>query len=345
MARSSLNQLYALTIPEIQEVFLKAMENIVDRAMLDEMVKAIEDNDPEALFRVSGFTPAALNPIIDRIEQAYNDGADYEVSGWPKRILTPSGTVIFQFNMRNYAVEQDLRKFSSNWITNITNEVKENIRISLEEGMRNGDNPRTTALNIVGRVNLSTRKREGGVIGLSSNQLRWVSNTKNYLEELDERYFNLKLRDKRFDATVRKAIDNNENLSKKTIEKLLTSYKARALRYRGEVIARTETLHSISRGRNASYIQAIEEGTLTKRQITKEWDDVGDGRERLSHVYLGNKYGRGKGIGFDEAFITQSGARLMYPGDNSLNAPLDEIIQCRCRARYRVDWFKEVDNE
>lgn len=345
MARSTLEQLYALTVPEIRDIFLETMQGIVDQAVISEMVKAIEENDAEALFRASGFTPATLGPILDRIEEAYNAGADYEVSGWPKRLRTPTGLVIFQFNVRNPRVEEDLKKFSSAWVTRITEEMRENVRYSLEQRMIKGDNPRTTALDIVGRINPSTRKREGGIIGLAENQLKWVTNTERYLKQLDNKYFTLTLRDKRFDSTVREAIKSNRPLSASTIEKLTISYKSRALKYRGDVIARTETLSALSRGRNASYLQAIDEGTLTKTQISKEWDDTGDSRERHTHVALGRKYDKGKGIDFDEPFVSPSGARLMFPGDTSLGADAKETVQCRCMAKYRVNFFEGVNDD
>lgn len=340
MARLTIDQLYALSIPEIQRIFLETMQGAVDSAMIDEMVKAIEAGDVERLYQVSGFTPATLVPIIERIEQTYRDAAVIESGGWPRRILTPSGPVSFVFNMRNQAVEQDLRSYSSEWITRISEEVRENIRTELQAGMARGDNPRTTALNIAGRVNSATRNREGGVIGLASNQVKWANSTRRYLEQLDDRYFTMGLRDKRFDATVRKAIESGKPLPADVVSKLTTAYKSNALRYRGETIARTETIQAINRGERAAHLQAFDEGTLSRSQVTKEWDDTGDRRTRPSHRVLGQTYGRGKGIDFDAPFVSPSGSQMLYPGDSSMNADASEIISCRCKARYRVQWLK-----
>jgi hypothetical protein len=338
MTPNTINQLIALTIPEIQKIFLQVMQDMVDRAMLDEMIIAIENNDIDALFRASGFTPAVLLPIIERIEQTYRDAAEITVDGWPRRVRTPFGIVQPIFNMRNPIVERDLRTFSSQYITRITNEARENVRQVLEDGMIRGDNPRRTALDIVGRINPTTKKREGGVIGLAPNQMKWVLNSRRYLEQLDNKYFTLSLRDKRFDSVVRKAILNGTPIPQSTISRLVTSYKNRALKYRGEMISRTETIQSINRGENAIHLQMIDEGTLVRQQITKWWDDVGDGVTRTTHRLLGNKYKKDKAIGFDEAFVSPSGARLMYPGDQSLGAPAEEIIACRCRPKYTINW-------
>jgi len=138
MARRTIDQLYALTIPEVQEVFLNVMQDVVDRAILGEMVAAIEAGDADALFRATGFTPAALAPILDRIEDGYRDGAEFAVDGWPSRIRTPTGLVLFRFNMRNPAAEADLRNFSSGFITNLTEEARQNVRFTLEQGLIDG---------------------------------------------------------------------------------------------------------------------------------------------------------------------------------------------------------------
>jgi hypothetical protein len=342
---NTINQLIALSIPEIQKIFLEVMQDLVSQAMLDEMVIAIEAQDAEALYRASGFTPAVLGAILDAVEEVFERSASITVQEWPKRIMTPAGPAVFRFNMRNPATEQQLKEFSSQWITRISDEVRENIRTVMQQGVVNGDNPRRIALDIVGRVNPSTKKREGGVVGLASNQVQWVNSARRYLEQNDPRYFDLTLRDKRFDGIVKSAIDANKPLDQETVSKLLTAYKTSALRYRGENIARTEAIQAVNRGEYAAHAQAISEGILDRRQITKEWDDVGDGRVRTTHRILAEKYGKGQGIGFEDSFVSPSGARFMYPGDQSLGAPAAEVIMCRCKQRIRVNWAFNEDGE
>ena len=336
------DQLYALTVPEIQKIFLQVMSDIVDRAMLDEMVKAIEANDVDALFQASGFTPAVLGPIVDRIEQAYKDGGENTVDGWPKRIRTPFGIVQPMFNMRNPAVEQDLREYSSQLITRISDEMRESVRIALETGLIKGDNPRTTALDIVGRKNMTTGKREGGLIGLANNQIRWSLTARRYLESLDQRYFTLSLRDKRFDATVRKAIEAGKPLTADVVSKLIVAYNNRALKYRGEMVARTETLQSLNRGQVGAIEQAIDEGNITRDQVKKWWANSSDSRVRDTHKVAGTKYSKAKAIDMGEPFLMASGARMMFPGDQSLGAPAGEVIMCRCHVKHSIDFFKPL---
>lgn len=332
-----IDDLYALRIPEIQEAFLRAMQGAVDRAILDEMIAAIEANDFERLYAASGFTPAVLSQVLDRIEQVYKDTADITFGQWPRRITGVSGNILIPiFNPRNPAVEQDLRTASSNFITRIENDARESIRTVLQDGISRGDNPRRTALDIVGRINTQTRQREGGVIGLTPNQTRWTLNARTYLDTLDNKYFTLTMRDKRFDSTVKTAIENGKPLPAETVSKLVTAYKNRALKYRAETISRTETIQSINRANFQAHEQGIADGLFTRDQVSKWWDDAGDGRTRTTHLLLGRQYSRTNGIPLDQPFVSVSGSRFMYSGDTSLGADASEIVQCRCVTRYRV---------
>jgi hypothetical protein len=339
----TLDQLEALKVPEIRKAFLEVMQNIVDRAIINEMIAAIETNDVDRLLRAAGFSPAALEPLIESIEQTYKDSVRATVDTFPDRIITPTGPISFVFNFRNPRVEEDLRINSSTLITRLTDEARENVRAVLEQGVIKGENPRKTAIDIVGTVDPLTKKRTGGVVGLTNNQAGWVRNGTRYLETLDSKYFNMTLRDKRFDSIVQKAIDGGENLSSSDVNRIMTAYKNRALRYRGETIARTETIQSINRGEFIANKQLVDTGAVSNSAMTKEWDDAGDGKVRSAHRFLANKYGKNKGIPIDEPFQSNDGQRLMFPGDSSLGASAHEIANCRCRLHVRVNWLAGVE--
>lgn len=340
---NSLDEMVKLKVPEIQRLFIQTMQEIVDTSILDEMIAAIEAGDAERLFKATGFTAAAIGPIIDAIEQVYKDSAQTTVSEMPSPIITPTGPVMFRFDMRNKNAENDIKTNSSTLISQLTDEARNNVRNTLQAGMIAGDSPRTTALNIIGRIDPTTKKRVGGVIGLTSNQEGWVRSVQQYLTDLNPKYFTLELRDKRFDSIVRKAIASGEALSADDISRLVTRYKASALQYRGENIARTETIQSLNRGEYRANMQLVEEGLIKASAITKEWDDVGDRKVRATHRYLAETYGKGNGIGLDEPFVSSSGASLMFPGDTSLGAGADEVSHCRCRQKIGVDWLSGVD--
>ena len=68
--------------------------------------------------------------------------------------------------------------------------------------------------------------------------------------------------------------------------------------------------------------------------LKKSWLDLRDARVRATHLQAGRTY-QAAPIPVNEAFIV-GGARLMFPGDTSLGAPIREIAHCRCSARYQI---------
>ena len=70
------------------------------------------------------------------------------------------------------------------------------------------------------------------------------------MEALDPAYFTRKLRDARFDSMIRRAIEKGEPLNQTDIERILARYSDRLLRFRGEVIARSEALAAFNTGRD-----------------------------------------------------------------------------------------------
>ena len=340
---TTFEKFYALQIPEVRDLFIEAMRDVSDNANIDEMIKAIETNDIDRLVQASGYNVVVLNKIIDKIEDIYERTGNMMVDGWPK-LRNAFGLVTPVFNIRNSAVERELSEFSSRFVKEITDEMRKSIQETLTDGMMRGVNPRETAINIVGRYNPVTHKRIGGTIGLASNQVKWVNNARRYLQNLDERYFTLGLRDKRFDLIVKKAIAEGKNLTKEKISQLITAYESKALKYRADAIARTETIQAINRAERAAIAQNIQEGLITADLVTKWWSNSADERVRLSHIELGRRYNKENQIGFDEPFETMTGSKLLYPGDTSLGADASEIIHCRCKCMYRVDFVKGARN-
>lgn len=92
---------------------------------------------------------------------------------------------------------------------------------------------------------------------------------------------------------------------------------------RAERIARTEVISASNAGAQASYAAS---SVVRARQ----WLATRDARTRETHrAWRWPRDAQIKPI--DEPFVIPlSGARLMYPGDTSLGAPPEEIVNCRC---------------
>jgi hypothetical protein len=340
--REELDALIALFEENIRLAFLGAIDDIVENALVKDIIAAINEGDIVKAFRALGLSDAALRPIIKAIEDAFERGGVFTAQSFPKYLKTPSGRTVFRFDVRNSRAEAWLRDKSGQLITRISDETMQNIRNIITEGLQKGRNPRNIALDIIGRIDAKTGKRVGGIVGLTRNQERWVANTRRMLENLDEKYFLRDLRDRRFDSIVRKAIASGKPLPQSTIDKLVTRYSDNALKYRGETIARTEALHSLNRSEWEAHKQAVAIGALKENAVRRHWDSAGDSRVRWSHKSMDRKYAK-EGVGLDEPFVSPSGARMMHPGDTSLGASGDETIMCRCRVRLKVDWLNDLD--
>lgn len=320
--------------PEIQAAFLVAFENVRDDAIIGKIIDAITAGDIATAVKFTGLSEQALRPLTAAIEVAFEAGGVFTAN----QFYRPVSQAVFRFNVRNSRAEAYLRDYSSQLVTRITNEQTDLIRNFMQQGMTEGINPRQIALDLIGRIDPVTGKRVGGVIGLTPQQAQWVSNMRTDLETLDERYFTRELRDKRFDPTVRRAIDSGTLLPSETVDSLITRYDNSLLRLRGETIGRTEALTSLNKSQDEAVKQLIDSGSVRQSQVKGEWDSSGnDGRTRETHLEM-----EGQQRGMDEPFVSPSGARLMFPGDSSLGAPPEEIINCRCRKKLIIDWLADV---
>ena len=182
---------------------------------------------------------------------------------------------------------------------------------ALVNGVREGVNPREMAL----------RFRES--IGLTQAQQRMVDNYRHALQRGDKGdALGRELRDRRFDPTVRNL--DKAPLTGQQIDRMVERYRERFLKYRSEVIARTESLRSVHEGNQEMYRQAVESGDLDPTLLQRKWEASGDSRVRDSHRHMD-----GQVRGLDEPFKSGDGNNLQYPGD--INAPASDSIQCRCR--------------
>jgi len=323
--------------PTIAEAFRSAIQGVKDTVLITDLVGALEAGDPIRALRVLGFNDAAMRPLTAAIEQAFENGGITAASAFP-RLTDGLGTrAVFRFDVRNSRAEAWLRDRSSRLVSRINEQTLENIRNTLNDGMRLGTNPRETALNIVGRLDPATGQRAGGIIGLTPMQERWISSARAELAdpETASNWFTRKRRDKRFDSIVRKSIEDNVPLDTVTINKLTTRYSDSMLKLRGDTIARTESIAALNQSAQESLQQAVDNGSIDKSAVKRIWDSAGDdGRTRESHLIMD-----GQAVGLNEPFTAPDGSRMMYPGDTSLGASAEETINCRCRVRLSVDWL------
>ena len=85
----------------------------------------------------------------------------------------------------------------------------------------------------------------------------------------------MSLRDKRFDRTVAKAIREGKRIPAPMVAKMVEAYKNRALRYRAEVIGRTEAMTSLHEAQMQGWRQGIDRGQVKVETLVKVWASAG----------------------------------------------------------------------
>ena len=154
------------------------------------------------------------------------------------------------------------------------------IRSVIAEEARLGTNPREVARRI--RDN----------IGLTSKQEGFVQNYKRELQAIGREgstgnVRTRRLRDRRSDSLVDRAIRDRQPLTEKQINSMVDRYRQRKwINYRAEVIARTEGLRAAHEGSEVMYEQAVGDGTLRSDQIQRTWVTAKDERVRTAHARL-----------------------------------------------------------
>lgn len=311
----------------IRDAFLAAIDNIRDNAEIGRIAEALERGDIEAALRAIHLDPAAFRAFERAIVLAYIEGGEDALATLPAIRDRAGNLVGIRFDPGNPRATAWLSRHSSNLITRIVEDQRTAIRTALSEGMTSGRNPRSVALDIVGRINRVTGRREGGIVGLTAQLERFVSGSRSELlsgdREALRNYLTRAARDRRFDSVVIRAIETGEPIPVETVNRMLGRYSDRLLELRGEVIGRTESAAAVGASRDEATRQTIEDAGIDQSLVIRKWSSTRDPRTRDAHRSM-----HGQEVGLNEPFIDGNGNRLMFPGDPS--APAETIINCRC---------------
>jgi hypothetical protein len=338
-ARERFEQLLATWEPRLRLAFMEAIEDIRSNIVLRRIVERLERGDINGAIGAMDLDADTFARVELAIREAYFGGGQATVENLPS-LRDPEGNrIVFRFGVRNPEAEAWLRDHSANLVTRIVDDQREAIRRALEAGLTRGDNPTRTALDVVGRQNRATGRREGGVIGLTAAQAEFVARARLELLSGDpdqlRHYLTRERRDRRFDALITTAIRSGKPIPIETVNRIIGRYSDRLLLLRGEMLARTETMVALGRSRDDAIRQQVLAGKIAAEDVTKVWRSAGDGRVRHTHRVL-----HGRTVPLDGSFQSPSGALLRYPGDPQ--APGSETVGCRCWMEYRIDYLSPV---
>ena len=295
--------------PKLKKAFIDAVRDIANTSRFNDLVRALERGDIELVVRLLGIEQEFYKPFENLLVDVFSEGGKYAVESLPKNDPATGDRFVIRFGIQDPVAQEWLRQKSSRLIVEITESQREAVREVAARGMSRGDNPQKTAIDIVGRYDRATGRRSGGIVGLTSRDALAVDRLRSRLLE--------------------------EGKTASQAEKAAARYASKLLRLRGERIARTETIAALNAGRMDAMRQAVQSGKLDAQSITKIWIATKDGRTRDAHLLLNGKEAR-----FNEPFQSPlTGSLMDYPGDNARGARGEDIINCRCSFRFKVDYI------
>jgi uncharacterized protein with gpF-like domain len=315
--KARIDALIAREERRIAAIFRAAVRNVVAELDLKQIAAMIEAGQLEDALQLT----REIGERLGLAAQTAFIGSGTSTAAW----LAAAGVKSIVFDQVNERAVAAMRANTLRLVREFTAEQRAATKLALIEGITRGANPREQA-----RAFRSS-------IGLTERQMLAVQRYRAALEGVGrqgvprgEQAEALKraLRDARSDRSVKRAIARMVPLPAAQIDSMVDRYQARYIKYRSEVIARTEALASVHEGVEEAFQQGTEQGAWALEDLTREWDSSGDSRVRDTHRYLDGQKKK-----FGEPWVTSNGV-IRYPGDPM--APASERVQCRCVLLTRV---------
>jgi hypothetical protein len=285
-----------------------AVYELIRRTMSEtELVAAIASGTLDAV--LDGLlSERSLNPLFATL-RAHIDAMTLAAAGTAAHVL-PSGYRT-AFDVLSPTMAQAVRQLDDVAIRAMAAEVRETVRQHALAGLEAGTNPRHVARGM---------RR---VIGLAPNQEQAVRNFEAMLRAGDPTALKRRLRDRRFDGTLRKAFKGGKPLSDAQIARMTDVYRKRMIAFNAESHARTIALNAQRLANRLAWQNSVEQGFVATSELTRQWIAVGgptgDGRNRPEHLAM-----HGEIVGFEQPYSNGQ----MVPGESDWS--------CRCAELFLV---------
>lgn len=314
--RARIEKIIEYQAKQIRVVFLNAIQQIKSSKTLKEIATLLENGQFEAALESVSSAAASIG---NSYGAALSDAAR-KTATW---LSTSALTVTVSFDQVNANAVSMMQTNKLRLIREFTQDMRDSAQQAMRRGIAEGANP------------IEQARAFRGSIGLTAKQEAAVANYKRLLQKIGPESTATKevltraLRDGRFDRSVLAAAKNKTPIPSATIDRMVERYREKAIKYRAEVIARTEAMSAVNQGSNEMYRQSIASGALNKQELDRTWLAAHDARTRDSHRRLN---------GTKEPFGTPwqgDNGPIMYPGDPDATA--SERIHCRCCITTRMN--------
>lgn len=325
--------------PDLATAIMLAIAAIRDAGSLAAIERLIEAGDTAGLITLlteNAEAKAAIRAYADQMRKAFNAGAVFAEPAVrrvrvprPFRTTIPPANILaeFHYDYLNPRVIEAIREYQGVGISTFTDDIADGIRVVVEEGLKAGVNPRTTAIQL----------RE--LVGLSESRVSAVLSYRRLLESRDVKVLARAWRDKRGDpANLAKLIEAvrekkegaravldaaynkwRDGMTPDRIDRYVAAYERKARAAEALTIARTNAHDALKASQRAVWDQAVDEGRIDAGLLEYTWHTAGDNRVRDEHADMNRKKRRHGG--------TYPNGQA-YPGEGDYN--------CRCFETMRV---------
>lgn len=302
--------------PKLARAFAEGVRQIRSKITLKSITDAIEAGRIDTAIRMvtEQVVKEAFISFNRELQEALQQGGDL-AQAWA---MQDSGFV-HGMNIAESNTARFLATYQATMIVQISTDMRLLISEVIRSGTIAGENP----------IKVARRVRDG--LGLTAHQESAVVNYRRYLEELDSRALERRLRDARFDPTVARHIREGKKLSSDQIDNMTARYRDRYIKRRSETIARTEAIRLLSMGQKAFWDQAVGDGSIERTRLKRFWIPTYDSKLREAHAAIPrlNK----EGVDIDQPFKSPLGL-ISFPGDPAASAA--NTINCRCATFTRI---------
>lgn len=320
--------------PSIAKSFSDAVYSARGRVNIAELIAAMQSGDLAAAQNMLTMTDADFAPVKEAIRGAYVQSGQSAAAILPRGIAAKWG--FDSFDPRAVAF---ITEHGAALVQGIIADTQEATQAVLTRALTEQRSLREAALDIVGRLNTRTGKREGGILGLTSQMTDEITNARAILsdpnrlreylvkDQVTGRWKTKYARaDQRFKNVVVKAINEGRGLTKAEIERGLELHKNKLLKVRGQMIARNEAFTAQATGRDLAMQQIKERPDI--ETVTVRWQHNLSQNPRDDHVAMdGTVIDLGQTFNFPDA-------QMKHPHDPAGGA--SHSIGCRCIAVYRA---------
>jgi len=301
--------------PRLRNALLGAFDAL--RLPVAQIQRALESRGLEGVMALfEGLEDKLQLQAARQLEQAIGESGRATVGMMPTAAVLNAD---FAFSSLSPATVDFINNYRFNLIRQVSEGTREAIRNKLRRDIVAGVNPRRTASAI------------RGSIGLTARQELAVDNYRRALEELDPQALDRKLRDRRFDGSVRRAIDRGRPLTRQQVDRMVDRYRERFVRHRAATIARTESMRAVTVGQQSAIRQMLAAGAIDETKVRRHWVFTRDKRTRIDHRLIPGM--NEEGVGLSEPYVTPLGP-MMFPRDP--NGTAANTVQCRCTERFAL---------